>query len=236
MDTLLQTISSKRDAIVERGTAFADATRKRSSDLIVRVQTSTDTWRQNLLNRLSLEKIEENSVFSKFRVLVLGRVEDLIEVVGKRTREQLDRINLPDVPALAKLRELQINPTKKVIKKETKTVVKSKPKAKAKAKAKPKAKAAKPQKKVAKAAKSVRISKSVSSAKPAKATKKTKSVKKTTRRLVMPIADYDTMNVRTVLAELEGLSTAQCKTVHAYETNNKARKTVLKAIENRLSS
>lgn len=56
-----------------------------------------------------------------------------------------------------------------------------------------------------------------------------------TRRLVMPIADYDDLTAKEVIAELGGLSRAQCKTVRAREASAKKRKTVLRALDARLA-
>lgn len=70
---------------------------------------------------------------------------------------------------------------------------------------------------------------------PAKTAKKAKAPKaaKPTTRLLMPIADYDALTVKEVLAELPRLSPAQCKTVRAHEAQTKKRKTVLAALDAR---
>ena len=52
----------------------------------------------------------------------------------------------------------------------------------------------------------------------------------------MPIAGYDSLTAKEVLAELDGLTRSQCETVRDHEALNKKRKTVLKALETRLHS
>lgn len=56
------------------------------------------------------------------------------------------------------------------------------------------------------------------------------------RRLVLPIAGYDELTAKQVLAELEGLTDAQREQVLAYERENKNRKTVVRAIEGRAAA
>lgn len=52
----------------------------------------------------------------------------------------------------------------------------------------------------------------------------------------MPITDYDSLTAKQVISELPRLSAGQCTTVYEHEKANKKRKTVLQALENRLSS
>ncbi len=59
---------------------------------------------------------------------------------------------------------------------------------------------------------------------------------KASRRLVMPIAGYDELNVKTIVAEIGRLSEAQCQVVREHEVGHKNRKTVLKAIDARLTA
>lgn len=68
---------------------------------------------------------------------------------------------------------------------------------------------------------------------PKKAKAKTKTASK---RLVLPIADYDTLTAKEILAELPRLTEAQCKAVHAIERAHKQRKTILAALEARLTA
>jgi hypothetical protein len=56
------------------------------------------------------------------------------------------------------------------------------------------------------------------------------------KRLVFPIADYDALSAKDVIAELARLSEAQCKTVYEHERTHRKRKTVLKALSARLPS
>mgnify|MGYP001576594690 CR=1 FL=1 len=59
--------------------------------------------------------------------------------------------------------------------------------------------------------------------------------KTATRRLVLPIADYDSLSAKAVIAELSGLSRAHCKAIRLHEAANKKRKTVLDALDSRLA-
>ncbi len=68
---------------------------------------------------------------------------------------------------------------------------------------------------------------------PKKARAKAKAASK---RLVLPIADYDTLTAKEILAELPRLTEAQCKAVHAIERAHKQRKTILAALEARLTA
>jgi len=58
--------------------------------------------------------------------------------------------------------------------------------------------------------------------------------KRSSTRLLMPIAGYDDLTAKQILAELDGLSRTQCETVHEHESKHKKRKTVLRALETRL--
>lgn len=73
--------------------------------------------------------------------------------------------------------------------------------------------------------------------KAAKARRAPKKVqpKTATRRLVLPIADYDTLSAKAIVAELAGLSRAHCKALRLHEAANKKRKTVLNALDARLA-
>ena len=59
---------------------------------------------------------------------------------------------------------------------------------------------------------------------------------KASRRLVMPIAGYDELNVKAIVSEVGRLSEAQCQVVREHEVGHKNRKTVLKAIDARLTA
>ncbi|MCA9602836.1 MAG: hypothetical protein KC417_12460 [Myxococcales bacterium] len=54
---------------------------------------------------------------------------------------------------------------------------------------------------------------------------------KTSRRLVMPIADYDDLNAKDAVAEVARLTAAQAELVREHEVSHKNRKTVLKALD-----
>lgn len=50
-----------------------------------------------------------------------------------------------------------------------------------------------------------------------------------------PIADYDELNVKQVIAELDGLTAWELDKLAEYENANKARKTVAREVERRLN-
>jgi hypothetical protein len=60
--------------------------------------------------------------------------------------------------------------------------------------------------------------------------------KPATKRLVMPIADYEALTAKEILAEVPRLTDAQCKTVFEHERGHRSRKTILKALEARLTT
>ncbi len=59
---------------------------------------------------------------------------------------------------------------------------------------------------------------------------------KAPKRLVLPIADYETLNVKQVMAELPRLTEAQCKAILEHERTHKKRKTILEALSAPLAS
>ena len=53
----------------------------------------------------------------------------------------------------------------------------------------------------------------------------------------VPIEDYDALNARTVIGHIKALdSRVQLASIRLHESENKARKTVLKAVEDRIAS
>lgn len=53
------------------------------------------------------------------------------------------------------------------------------------------------------------------------------------KRLVLPIADYETLTAREIVAEIPRLSDAQCRTILEFERAHKKRRTVVSALEAR---
>ncbi len=56
------------------------------------------------------------------------------------------------------------------------------------------------------------------------------------KRLVLPIADYESLSAKAILGELPRLTDSQCETIRAHERASKKRKTVLSALDARLAS
>src|SRR5690606_1670057 len=68
---------------------------------------------------------------------------------------------------------------------------------------------------------------SADAARPAAPKKRKKADREAApKRLVLPIADYDALTAKDILAELPRLSDSQCETLRAHERAHKKRKTV----------
>jgi len=68
------------------------------------------------------------------------------------------------------------------------------------------------------------------------AAKAKRSNGKATRRFVMPIAGYDELTAKEILAELGRLTPSQAGKIRAHEAGHKKRKTVLAALDARISA
>ena len=53
---------------------------------------------------------------------------------------------------------------------------------------------------------------------------------------MLPIAGYESLNAKQVLAELPRLTDAQCKVILDHERAHKKRKTILEAVTTRLAA
>ena len=52
----------------------------------------------------------------------------------------------------------------------------------------------------------------------------------------LPLEEYETMTARSILAELDELDDASCRAIRSFEAKNKKRRTVLKALDQRLAA
>lgn len=179
------------DTLKERSTRFAVTARDRGLGALDRVRSGTLDWHHTLEARRSeLERAERPRWFAPIgglQILVIDRMDRVIEKLSDRVREEI-----------ARLQKLEL------------------------AAGEPKVTAAAPRK----------------SAKTAKrpTAKAPRANGKPSRRLVMPIAGYDELNAKEIVAEIGRLSEAQCKQVRTHEANHKNRKTVLKALDARLTA
>jgi len=52
----------------------------------------------------------------------------------------------------------------------------------------------------------------------------------------LPLGDYEVLTAKAIVAQLDGLSTDECRAVHTFEENHKRRSTVLRALEQRMAA
>jgi hypothetical protein len=207
MDTLLQTLRQRRDELVERSVRLADMTRERGVDALSKIQSGALDWTATLAAR----RAELGDGPSWFRFVpvqraVIDRAERALLLFGEQVRAQIQRLHPLELGAP--------------------TVEPAKPKPR-------RSDAASKKTASAKAAPAKASASTSSGTRKAKSPAPTAKAAKPTTRLLMPIADYDALTVKEVLAELPRLSPAQCKTVRAHEAQTKQRKTVLAALDAR---
>ncbi|HJL15079.1 MAG TPA: histone H1-like repetitive region-containing protein [Sandaracinaceae bacterium LLY-WYZ-13_1] len=296
MESLLDTLKQRRDALVERGSRLAGVTRDRGVEALGRVRDGALDWHRTLEARRS--ELETHgagpSRLVGLRLLVLDRFDHLLIAFGDRVRAEIQRLSGLELasagtePADAKKATAKKVTVEKASAKETDTKETDAKETDAKAATAEKATAEKAtaekattestdakttdakktgakktdaKKTEAKAATAETATSKKTGAKKtgakktgaksgsAKAKRKAKSGSAkaksdgqrnkrkpngASRRLVMPIADYDELTAKEVLAELGGLSAAQCTTIYEHEKAHKKRKTVLRALEPKL--
>lgn len=220
MDNLLQTLRQRRDELVERSVRLATATRERGVQALGKVQSGALDWTATLAARRA--ELGDGPAWYRFvpvQVAVIDRAERALLRFQERVREQIQRLHQLELGASA--------------------IAEASPRATAEASEEPAAAKAKtPVKRAtatrAKAPRAKPATKATAGRAPASKAPAAKA--KPTTRLLMPIADYDSLTVKEVLAELPRLSPAQCKTVRAREAATKKRKTVLTALDARAAS
>lgn len=233
------------DGFKVRGTELAEKTRARGVDTLERIRVETVGWHEALETRrefLSNGAAPRWLKLGGFPVRVLARMDRVLEVFSGRVRSEIERLSKlelsagetsaePATPAAAKSAEdsTKATPVKKAAPKKAK-----KPAARKAAKKSPAAKSAKKAepKKAPATAKAAATKAKTKRTKPKKAAAKRARTTSSTR-FVMPIAGYDDLTAKQVLAELPRLTDAQCATVRAHEATHKKRKTVLAALDSR---
>jgi hypothetical protein len=175
MDTILASLKQRRDDLVERSTTVAQRTRKRSVDVLGKVQSSASAWQRNVATEAARVGKEEPRWFRfvTLRTRILSRADALLGRFAEELRARLIRLRALELPRGGKRKT---------------------------------------------------------------STKRKAANGNGSRKLVLPIADYETLSAKEVLAEIPRLSPAQAKTVFEHETAHKQRKTVLNALESRLPS
>ncbi|MEQ8460121.1 MAG: hypothetical protein RLO52_05155 [Sandaracinaceae bacterium] len=221
---ILENLGKKRDALLSRGVALAADTRDRGVAALDVVRSGALDWHATLEARRA-ELDADGSRWqrlSDLQLLVLDRFDRVLLAFGERVRAEIQRLSRLELSADAP--PVKAKPAKPAKTATAKTATATKATAKKAAKAKAPRKA-KPGKTDAKSA-----------SKKTPTAKKRAAKKPNGKSLLMPIAGYDSLTAKEVLAELDGLTRSQCETVRDHEALNKKRKTVLKALETRLHS
>ncbi|MEC7519919.1 MAG: hypothetical protein VYE22_08640 [Myxococcota bacterium] len=208
---LLETLNKTRDAWISRGTLWAAETRDRGVAALDAVRGGALDWHATLDARRA-QVAEADARWSRLQglqLLVLDRMDRVLLAFGDRVRAEIHRLSRLELSAEA---SPAAAPTPK-----------KKP-AKQKAAAKKTAAKKTAPKKTAAAKKKTAAKKAATNG----------ARKRSSTRLLMPIAGYDDLTAKQILAELDGLSRTQCETVREHESKHKKRKTVLRALETRL--
>lgn len=212
MNTLLSTLRQKRDSLVERGAKIAEATRDRGLRTLGKVQSGAMDWRRTLAARkaeLGDAEAAQGRWF-ELRARVIDRADRVLAHFAARVRAEIKRLRKLELP----------QPTTEPVE----------------ALPEPAGEgsngAAQPKKKKAPSAR--RPSASAAQAKKANG-RREPAGEAAPKRFVLPINDYDALNVKDILAELPRLTPAQCKAIQEFELAHKKRKTVLAALEARLA-
>ena len=233
---ILENLGKKRDALLSRGVALAADTRDRGVAALDVVRSGALDWHATLEARRA-ELDADGSRWqrlSDLQLLVLDRFDRVLLAFGERVRAEIQRLSrlelsadAPPVkakaakPVAAKTAAARTATAKKATAKKA-TATKATAKTATGTKAPRKAKAGKTDAK--------------SASKKTPTAKKRAAKKPNGKSLLMPIAGYDSLTAKEVLAELDGLTRSQCETVRDHEALNKKRKTVLTALETRLHS
>ncbi len=223
---ILENLGKKRDALLSRGVALAADTRDRGVAALDVVRSGALDWHATLEARRA-ELDADGSRWqrlSDLQLLVLDRFDRVLLAFGERVRAEIQRLSRLELSADAPpVKAKAAKPAAaKTATAKTATATKATAKKAAKAKAPRKAKPGKTDAK--------------SASKKTPTAKKRAAKKPNGKSLLMPIAGYDSLTAKEVLAELDGLTRSQCETVRDHEALNKKRKTVLKALETRLHS
>ncbi|HBQ13656.1 MAG TPA: hypothetical protein DEF51_21805 [Myxococcales bacterium] len=223
---ILENLGKKRDALLSRGVALAADTRDRGVAALDVVRSGALDWHATLEARRA-ELDADGSRWqrlSDLQLLVLDRFDRVLLAFGERVRAEIQRLSRLELSADAPPVKAKVAKpaAAKTAAARTATATKATAKTATGTKAPRKAKAGKTDAK--------------SASKKTPTAKKRAAKKPNGKSLLMPIAGYDSLTAKEVLAELDGLTRSQCETVRDHEALNKKRKTVLKALETRLHS
>jgi len=246
MSSLIKTLKSRTTHLVQK-------TRDRGIDVLGKVQHGTLDWHRTLETRRA--ELDANNgprwfQLGGLQIFVIDRFDRALSAFGEKVREEIQRLQHLELKNEASTAEVVSNETQKATPKKA-AAKKAAPKKAAPKKAAKKPRAAKkPAAKraatkkpiVAKATPTKTAAKAVAKS-PNKTAKKAKARPaakrpggtKATRRFIMPIASYDELTAKEVLAEVHRLTPAQCETVRSHELSHKKRKTVVAALDAQLA-
>ncbi len=238
---ILENLGKKRDALLSRGVALAADTRDRGVAALDVVRSGALDWHATLEARRA-ELDADGSRWqrlSDLQLLVLDRFDRVLLAFGERVRAEIQRLSRLELSADAPPVKAKV--AKPAAAKTAAARTATATKATAKKATATKATATKATAKTATGTKAPRKAKAgktdaKSASKKTPTAKKRAAKKPNGKSLLMPIAGYDSLTAKEVLAELDGLTRSQCETVRDHEALNKKRKTVLKALETRLHS
>lgn len=244
MHNLVRALVERRESLRKHGAEVAGATRDRSLDALGRVRSGALDWHETLSAwRRDVEKRAADARWARLtslQVRLLDRADRALGWFGERVRAEIDRLARLELSVTRPAIEAGAAPrsTAGAAKPKRTTVARTDPEPPSTA---PEAKAKRPETKRPETKRpetkrKAPAAKAKATRARARAAAKPNGTRKPSTRLVMPIADYDDLTAKEILAELPRLSEAQCRTVLGHERANKGRKTIVRALETRLSS
>ncbi len=219
METQASRTQAWREVLLAKGAAWMGRARARGVDALGKLQSGAIDWQETLSARRATLTAEPRRLGS-LQIALLERTERWVGRLADRARDSLARLRLPELPVASKPAELEpsraqpIEPEAEPVESDAARVKGARPK-------RPSAK---------------RSSTKSSSTKSGKGETKTETKGPSSRRLVLPIAEYETLSAKAIVAEVPRLTAAQRKVVLEHERANKKRKSVLNALEGRLPS
>ncbi|MCC6877013.1 MAG: hypothetical protein IT378_22095 [Sandaracinaceae bacterium] len=220
METQASRTQAWREALLAKGAAWMGRARARGVDALGKLQSGAIDWQETLSARRATLTAEPRRLGS-LQIALLERTERWVGRLADRARDSLARLRLPELPGASKPAELEPSRAQPIQPAEAEPVESDAARVKG---ARPKRPSAK------------RSSTKSSSTKSGKGETKSETKGPSSRRLVLPIAEYETLSARAIVAEGPRLTAAQREVVLEHERANKKRKSVLNALEGRLPS
>ena len=218
MAQIVDRLKEHHGTLVTQGSDWLDKTRAQGADAIERVRTGMFDWQAVLDGRRSSKGAAVSAQNAlRLRLLFLNRVDRILVSFERRVRQEIDRLDAQSTRAS----EAPLGGANE--------------KAAAPSSSAKKATRAKSANGAAQTAKKQTAKKQAPKPNGKKAaspngTPKVRA-KRGARSFVLPIADYDTLSAKAVLAEIPNLSKTQRKALSEHERSHKGRKTVLAALD-----